>query len=56
VLPAEAAVIFIESGSIAVSSSDIRGRVRAGRSIRYLVPREVERFIADHSLYRADQR
>ena len=35
-----------------VSSTDIRARVAAGRSIRYLVPPEVERYVAAHQLYR----
>lgn len=37
---------------IGVSASQIRRRVREGRSIRYLVPREVEKYIAAHLLYR----
>ncbi len=38
--------------SLDVSSSEIRRRVAAGRSIRYLVPRAVEELIADRGLYR----
>lgn len=37
---------------IGVSSSDIRRRVRQGRSIRYLVPDAVRHYIADRGLYR----
>lgn len=35
-----------------LSSTDVRKRLRDGRSIRYLVPREVERIIERHRLYR----
>jgi nicotinate-nucleotide adenylyltransferase len=35
-----------------VSSSDLRARVRAGRSVRYLVPDAVARYIARRRLYR----
>jgi nicotinate-nucleotide adenylyltransferase len=38
-----------------VSSTDIRARVAAGRSIRYLVPADVDRYITDHQLYRASR-
>jgi len=39
---------------IGVSATAIRERVRAGRSIRYLVLPVVEDYIRDHGLYRAD--
>lgn len=35
-----------------ISSSDIRHRIAEGKSIRYLVPRSVEIYIAEHRLYR----
>ena len=34
-----------------IASSDIRVRLRQGRSIRYLVPAAVERYIRSHRLY-----
>ena len=36
---------------VEISSSDIRARLKAGRSIRYLVPAAVERYIHQHQLY-----
>lgn len=44
---------LIEGPVIDVSSTEIRRRVACGNSIRYLVPAQVERFIAEHGLYRA---
>ena len=38
---------------IDLSSTDVRAMVRAGRSIRYLVPREVADYIEKRGLYRA---
>ena len=38
--------------AIGISSTDIRDRVRRGRSIRYLVPREIDRYIRAEGLYR----
>ncbi|HEY7737075.1 MAG TPA: nicotinate-nucleotide adenylyltransferase [Candidatus Limnocylindrales bacterium] len=48
-----ARVTFLDGPRLRVSASEIRGRVAAGRSIRYLVPPAVRRYIADHDLYRA---
>jgi nicotinate-nucleotide adenylyltransferase len=50
-LPAEAALICMTAGANAISSRSIRALAREGKSIRYLVPEAVERFIAAHSLY-----
>jgi len=45
--------IHLLSGpSLDVSSSEVRRRVAAGHTIRYLVPREVEELIIDRKLYR----
>lgn len=43
---------LLEGPSLAVSSSEIRRRVAAGRAIRYLVPRDVEELIRERGLYR----
>jgi nicotinate-nucleotide adenylyltransferase len=45
--------IFVDTPALGHSASDIRGRVRSGRSIRYLVPAAVEDYIVQHGLYRA---
>jgi nicotinate-nucleotide adenylyltransferase len=42
----------VEIPPIGVSSTEIRERVRAGRSVRFLVPPGVERVIEEHGLYR----
>ncbi|MFW7415586.1 nicotinate-nucleotide adenylyltransferase [Demequina sp. SO4-18] len=47
----DAAHAWVEVPELAVSSTDIRRRVRAGAPIRYLVPRAVADYIAHHDLY-----
>jgi nicotinate-nucleotide adenylyltransferase len=47
---------FVRLTDIAISASEIRARVRAKKSIRYLVPSEIERYIERRGLYRASGR
>lgn len=42
----------VEMPQIEISSSDIRDRVREGRSIRFMVPDAVAAYIAKHQLYK----
>ena len=44
-------VRWLSMPQVEVASSDIRARLKAGRSIRYLVPAAVERHIRQHNLY-----
>ncbi len=51
-LPGLAArVHFLEAPLLEISSSEIRRRIRAGESVRGLVPAAVERYIRQHRLY-----
>jgi len=43
---------WLDMPTIALSSTQIRERVREGRPIRYLVPDAVAAYIRDHGLYR----
>lgn len=43
--------ILVEAPALAISSTDVRRRVRAGRTIRYLVPDGVADYIVAHGLY-----
>jgi nicotinate-nucleotide adenylyltransferase len=47
-------VSVMEIPALAISSTDIRKRVAEGRTIRYLLPREVREFIEQRGLYRTD--
>ncbi len=45
-------VVLVDAPLINISSSDIRARVASGRSIRYLLPTNVETYIHTQGLYR----
>jgi nicotinate-nucleotide adenylyltransferase len=45
-------VIYLEAPHLGLSSTAIRARVAAGRTIRYVVPDVVGAYIAQHRLYR----
>jgi nicotinate-nucleotide adenylyltransferase len=46
--------VFVRTTELGHSASDIRARVLAGRSVRYLVPSAVEQYIKENRLYIAD--
>lgn len=43
---------YLEIAGLSISSSDIRNRVCAGGTIKYLLPESVEQYIAKEGLYR----
>jgi nicotinate-nucleotide adenylyltransferase len=45
-------VDMVETPLIDISSHDLRNRAAAGRSLRYLLPRAVEIYVAEKQLYR----
>jgi nicotinate-nucleotide adenylyltransferase len=45
-------MVRLDGPYIGISSTDIRERLLAGKSVRYLVPPEVDLYIADQGLYR----
>jgi nicotinate-nucleotide adenylyltransferase len=42
----------VEAPLITIASRDVRRRIAAGRSVRYMIPRAVEAYIEDKRLYR----
>jgi len=48
-------LFFLKLTDIAISASEIRSHLREGKSIRYLVPLEVETYIKKRGLYRGRQ-
>ncbi len=52
-LPFGIEVEFVDMPGVAVSSSECRRRVADAEPIRYLVPDLVDRYIAEHGLYRS---
>ncbi|MBE9546992.1 MAG: nicotinate-nicotinamide nucleotide adenylyltransferase, partial [Proteobacteria bacterium] len=50
--PAGHSIFFREVTFLDISSTDIRERVRGGKSIRYIVPEPVCDYISEHLLYR----
>ena len=54
-LPAEAVRLqLVDCPQVEIASRDIRARAKAGRSIRFLLPRGVEEFVRERSLYRGN--
>ena len=45
---------WLQMPALDISATDIRGRVREGRSIRYQVPDSVRQYIEQHRLYLGD--
>lgn len=50
--PADPAAIVLDTPLVDVSASDLRERAARGRSLRYLVPDAVCRYIEERALYR----
>jgi nicotinate-nucleotide adenylyltransferase len=44
-------IFCMEVPALAISSSDIRQRLREGRPVKYLLPELVEEYIAKNNIY-----
>lgn len=51
-LGAASSIVEVTMPAVDLASTDLRERVAAGKSIRYMTPRAVEQYIAAHRLYR----
>ena len=45
-------IYFLEVPSLDISSTELREKIRHGKNVKYLVPKETEKYIADHDLYK----
>jgi nicotinate-nucleotide adenylyltransferase len=50
----EERVTFLDAPRLKLSATEVRARVAAGRSIRYLVPDAVIAYIGEHGLYQSE--
>ncbi len=53
-LPKDATMVRFDAPRLDISSRELRARAARGRSLRYLVPDAVWRYIEDRGLYRAE--
>lgn len=53
IIPGLKPIYFQPGGRLAISSTDLRQRLEAGVSVRYLVPEPVRIYIEKHGLYRS---